>query len=377
MTLPAAFLDDIRSRTTLSTLVGRRVKLAKAGREFKGLCPVHTEKSPSFTVNDDKGFAHCFGCGFHADAIGWLVQVEGREFIEAVRELAEGAGVAMPERSAEAQRVAKIIDALRPAIEAAQAAFVEQLAGMPRRWLIEARALTEETIDAFGIGFAPRGVLSGRGIGQNALLAAGLIGHDPEMRRTWESFAGRIMVPVHDHRGRLCGFGGRVLPVEWGGLPNADVPKYRNSPDSPIFDKGSLLFNMHRAAPAIREARRAIVVEGYFDAMMLAQVGISEAVAPMGTAITPRQLERLWRHHHCPVLLFDGDAAGIKAARRACEVALPQCGPGRSLSVAALPPGSDPDDLVRNGGRDAVEAVIADAQPMADFLFDDVMKEAA
>lgn len=349
----------------MSSLVAGRVKLSRNGREWKACCPVHSEKTPSFTVNDDKGFAHCFGCGFHAGPIRWLTEVEGLEFLDAVRRLAEDAGLEMPERSATQKEKATRIAGVRPALEAAQRLFVEHLGRVASvQQYLQQRSVSRDLVEAFGIGLAPesRHYLATAAIGDPDALAAGLMWERDGS--TGPRFIGRITIPVHDARGRIVGFGGRAGPQT-----REDAAKYINSPDSEIFDKGRLLFNLHRAAPAIRSARRALVVEGYFDVIALAGAGIAEAVAPMGTALTEQQLARLWRLVRTPVLMFDGDVAGRKAARRACERALPYLAPDRTLKVALLPKGQDPDDLVRLRGAKAVEAVIDEAQALDAFLF--------
>lgn len=371
--IPQSFLEAIEARATMSALVGQRVKLEKNGREFKACCPVHSEKTPSFTVNDDKGFAHCFGCGFHAGPLRWLTEIEGLDFLDAVRQLAEDAGMAMPERSSAEQARAARVAGVRPALEAAMAFFADGLGFDPastsptckavREYLAE-RGISEQLAGTFCLGHAPddHGYLGRLGIGVQDGLAAGLMWEKDG--RTGARFRNRIMVPVHDQRGRIVGFGGRVMPGA-----AADAAKYINSPDSEIFDKGRTLFNLHRAAPAIRATKRALVVEGYFDVIALAGAGIAEAVAPMGTALTEAQMDRLWRLCRAPVLLFDGDAAGRKAARRACERALPALAPDRTLKVALLPRGQDPDDLVRAEGVRGIEAVLAEAMPLDGFLF--------
>ncbi len=371
-----AFIDEVQARATMSQLVRSRVKLTASGREFKGCCPVHQEKTPSFYVNDAKGFAHCFGCGFHAGPIRWLTEVEGFDFLDAVRHLAEAAGMAMPERTAAAQERAVRVAGIRPALEAAQAFFAEHIGWDPAsvgaasraaRDYLAKRGIARELAEAFGLGLAPEGhsYLDRIGIGNADGLAAGLMWEKDG--RTGARFRGRIMVPVHDARGRIVGFGGRVMP----GTPD-DAAKYINSPDSEIFDKGRLLFNLHRAAPAVRAAKRVLVVEGYFDVIALAAVGIAEAVAPMGTALTEAQLARLWQLTRAPILMFDGDGAGRKAARRACERALPGLAPDRTLKVALLPAGQDPDDLARVQGARGIEHVLAEAMGLDAFLFADV-----
>lgn len=380
MSLSTQFLDEIRARTTLSALIGRSIKIEKAGREFKACCPFHVEKTPSFTISDDKQFFHCHGCHAHGDAIGWLTRHQGLDFIEAVRTLAEEAGLAMPERSPEAAKRAEWINGLRPVLDAAQALYASNLSAHPDVLnYLAGRGVTAELVAAFGLGFAPQaGCLKGQNFGIKAALAAGLIGQSEpkegqQYGATYERFRNRIMVPIHDARARMIGFGGRIF-----GPAQPNVGKYVNSPGSDIFDKGRTLFNLHRARPAAAAAKRALVVEGYMDVIALASVGIGEAVAPMGTALTPAQLELLWRMHHRPVLLFDGDAAGQNAAFRACETALPFVGPGKELAVAVLPAGDDgklldPDDLVQREGRDAVEAVIASAKGCHEFVADVVI----
>lgn len=336
-----AWLDELRSRITLSTLIGRDIALSKAGREYKACCPFHGEKTPSFSVNDDKAFGHCFGCGWHGDAIRWLTEHRGLSFLEAVEELAGEAGMELPAPSAEAARQAAHIAGQRPTLEAAQAIFADELERYPvPRQFLTSRLIDADTIAAFGIGFAPEdGALRGKGFNQSDLMAVGLVGRS-DGGFVYVRFKSRIMVPIHDVRGRIVGFGGRVLP----GVAKGGAGKYVNSPDSAIFDKGGLLFNLHRAREHYRETRRLILSEGYFDVVALHRCGLA-AVAPMGTALTDRQLERAWRVDQCPLLLFDGDVAGMKAALRACETALPQIGPGRSLSIGTLPAGMDPDDL--------------------------------
>jgi len=374
--IPQYFLDQVEANTTMSALVSARVRLTRNGREWKACCPVHSEKTPSFTVNDDKGFAHCFGCEFHAGPIRWLTEIEGFDFLDAVRKLAEDAGLDMPERSAAGRAKAARVAGVRPALEAAQVLFTAQLGRVASaQHYLQRRGVDEALAERFGIGLAPegRGYLQNAGIGEGDALAAGLMWEREGpasssaavgRKTTGPRFFGRITVPVHDARGRIVGFGARATPEA-----PADAAKYLNSPDSEIFDKGRLLFNLHRAAPAIRSAKRAVVVEGYFDVIALAGVGIEEAVAPMGTALTEDQMTRLWRLTRRPVLMFDGDAAGRKAARRACERALPGIAPDRTLKVALLPKGQDPDDFARAHGKRGVEAVIEGAMALDAFLF--------
>lgn len=373
MSLPQGFLDELRARVPISSLIGRAVKLTKAGREFKACCPFHSEKTPSFTVSDEKGFGHCFGCGWHGDAFRWLQDHDGIAFMDAVRELAGLAGLEVPAPGPEAGERARQAETLREALEAAQAVFAAQLeqTGAVMEYLA-GRCIGPAEIAAFGIGYARGGTgsLAGRGIGSQLGQRAGLLVPRTDGQGMREAFWDRITIPIHDRRGRLCGFGGRVWPGR-----RSQEPKFVNSPDGELFDKGRLLFNHHRAAPASRPQaeNRLIVVEGYFDVIAMTRAGFSACVAPMGTALTEAQLELCWRMHHRPVLLFDGDAAGRSAARRACELAMPALGPGRELAVALLPQGRDPDDVLREAdGARAVAAALTEAAPVHGFLFDAV-----
>ena len=361
------FLDEIRARTTLSTLVGQATKLQRAGREWRACCPFHDERTPSFYVNDDKGFYHCFGCSAHGDAIRWLTDQRGLAFVDAVKELADSAGLALPAPDAKAEERATRAASLHDVMAAASTWFVEQLhgdAGAEARAYLKKRGVDPSTAQAFGIGFAPdrRDALKAAltRFGEDMLVDAGLL-INVDDKPPYDRFRGRLMIPIRDPRGRVIAFGGRIL--------GAGEPKYLNSPDTPLFDKGRTLYNLDRAAPAARKAGRLIVVEGYLDVIALARVGIDEVVAPLGTALTEAQLERLWRVVDVPVLCFDGDGAGRKAAVRAAERALPMLAPGRSLSISLLPQGQDPDDLARGGGRAAVEAQLGVALALDELLW--------
>ncbi len=368
MSLSPQFLDELRSRTLLSAVVGRSVKIQKAGREFKGCCPFHNEKTPSFYVNDEKGFYHCFGCGAHGDAIRWMTDQQGLPFMEAVKELAANAGMEVPAADPRAQERQDRGKGLIDAMEAAADFFEQQLGGLDgneARAYLERRGINDSQRRAFRIGFAPdsRSKLKTalKEFGPEKLIEAGLLISVDE-KEPYDRFRGRLMIPIRDVRGRVIAFGGRIL--------GDGEPKYLNSPDTPLFDEGRTLFNIDRAAPAARKANRVIVVEGYMDVIALDRAGIGEAVAPLGTALTEGQLERLWRIAELPILCFDGDSAGQKAAIRAAQRALPMIGPGRSLRFITLPGGQDPDDLVRSGGRAAIEALLEKPQPLVDRLWD-------
>ena len=367
MSLTTTFLDELRARTTLSTLIGRTVKVTKAGREFKACCPFHNEKSPSFTINDEKGFYHCFGCGAHGDAIRWMTDQRGLPFMDAVKELAANAGMEVPAADPRAAERAERANSLYDVMTAAADWFTEQLgsiAGAEARAYLEQRGLNAATIKAFGMGFAPdsRGKLRTAlaKFGDAALIEAGLLISVDE-KEPYDRFRGRLMIPIRDPRGRVIAFGGRIL--------GAGEPKYLNSPDTPLFDKGRTLYNLDRAAAAARKSERVIVVEGYMDVIALAQAGYEESVAPLGTALTEDQIARLWRVSDCPIICFDGDSAGQKAALRAINRALPYLEPGKSLQFVTLPAKLDPDDVVRKQGKAAFDGFLADAKPLDQFLW--------
>ncbi len=367
MSLTPAFLDELRARTLLSALIGKSVKIRRAGREWKACCPFHQEKTPSFTINDDKGFYHCFGCGAHGDAIRWLTDQRGLPFIDAVKELAQAAGLDMPEQDRQSAEKAERAKGLHEAMADAATWFTEKLNGIEgseARAILARRGIAAETAQAFGLGFAPdsRGKLrlALKGYGDPMLIEAGLL-IQVEGKEPYDRFRGRLMIPIRDARGRVIAFGGRVI--------GDGEPKYLNSPDTPLFDKGRTLYNLDRAPATARRAGRVIAVEGYMDVIALAQAGFAEAVAPLGTALTEHQLERLWRMADVPLLCFDGDAAGQKAAIRAAHRALPLIQPGRSLAFVTLPEGMDPDDLVRAKGAPAFEKLLATPQQLADRIF--------
>ena len=365
--LTPAFLGELRARTLLSALIGRTVKLQRAGREWKAPCPFHNEKTPSFYVNDDKGFYHCFGCSAHGDAIRWMTEQRGLPFIDAVKELADAAGMEMPAPDPRAAERSERQSGLHDVMAAAQSWFIDQLDGIDgaeARAYLRKRGIADNLARAFGIGLAPdsRGKLKAAlsRFGDAMLVEAGLL-ISVDNKEPYDRFRGRLMIPIRDARGRCIAFGGRIL--------GAGEPKYLNSPDTPLFDKGRILFNLDRAGPASRKANRLIAVEGYMDVIALAGTGIDEAVAPLGTAITEQQLERMWRLTDVPLLCFDGDSAGQKAAMRAALRAMPMLAPNKSLAFITLPKGQDPDDVVRQGGRPAFEALADASSPLVDHLW--------
>ncbi len=371
------FLDEIRARLSVSHVVGRRVPLKKAGREYRGLSPFKQERTPSFFVNDAKGFYHCFASGEHGDIFKFLMSTEGLSFPEAVERLAEEAGVPMPKAaSPQAQaRHAEVLDErdrLLAILASAAQFFRDQFvgtAGAEARAYVTRRGLKRETIVTFGLGFAPVGRsvlkehLAKQGFTTADMVTSGMLIGGDDIPVPYDRFRNRVMFPITDLKGRVIAFGGRALDA-------AAPAKYLNSPETPLFHKGSVLFNAARARPATYEAKRAIVVEGYMDVVALAEAGFPEAVAPLGTALTPEQIGLLWRLVPEPVLCFDGDAAGRKAAFRAVDTALPLLKPGFSVAFAFLPDGLDPDDLVRQRGPEAMAGLLAAPRPLAEILFE-------
>ena len=363
MTLSPQWLDELRARTVLSGVISPTVKLIRAGREWKACCPFHNEKTPSFTVNDDKGFYHCFGCGAHGDAIRFLTDHRGMPFMDAVKELAARAGMDVPAPDPQAKERADRVSSLTDVMASVASWYSEQLNGLSgaaARDYLKRRGIEPDTIQRFGLGFAPdsRSALKRAldKLGEDRLVETGMLIKPEEGGETYDRFRGRLMFPIRDARGRVIGFGGRIL--------GEGEPKYLNSPDTPLFDKGRTLYNIDRASPASRAAKRLIVVEGYMDVIALDRAGIAEVVAPNGTAVTEAQLERMWRLDPSPILCFDGDSAGHKAAIRAATRALPHIRPDRTLRFVELPAGQDPDDVVRSGGREAFEALIAEPEPL-------------
>jgi len=368
MTLSPAFLDELRARTLLSAVIAPSVKLIKAGREWKACCPFHQEKTPSFTVNDEKGFYHCFGCGAHGDAIRFLTDQRGLPFIDAVKELAGKAGMEVPASDPRAKERAEQTAGLTDVMAAAQRWFAEALQGSEgggARDYLAKRGIDAGTIERFGLGLAPqsrsrlKAALASHG--EDKLVETGMLIKPDDGGETYDRFRGRLMIPIRDARGRVIAFGGRIL--------GDGEPKYLNSPETVLFDKGRTLYNLDLASPASRSARRVIVVEGYMDVIALDTAGISEVVAPNGTAVTEAQLERMWRLDPAPLLCFDGDSAGQKASIRAALRALPFVGPDRTLRFVTMPPGEDPDDVVKNGGRPAFEALVDAAEPLVERLW--------
>ncbi|MBT3533698.1 MAG: DNA primase [Rhodospirillaceae bacterium] len=370
MAIPEHFLAELRSRIGLADLVGRRVKLVKRGREHTGLCPFHNEKSPSFTVNEDKGFYHCFGCSAHGGAIDFVMNTEGLSFPEAVERLAAEAGLEVPrsqprDREAEERRK-NLYDVMQIAADW----FEGQLAGMAgldARDYWQGRGLSAETIGRFHLGLAPDGrdrmkrTLLDRGLDEAQLIEGGLLIKPEDGGDSYDRFRNRLMFPIADAQGRVVAFGGRALGEQRA--------KYLNSPETPIFHKGDLLYNLANARKPARDGDVLVVVEGYMDVIALDQAGLPFAVAPLGTAVTEQQMGAMWRLVAEPALCFDGDAAGQRAAQRAAERALPLLQPGHSLRFVALPEGEDPDSLVQSKGAEAFTELLQQGAPLSEMLW--------
>ena len=368
MAVPPEFLEDLRQRVPLSDIVGKRVKLTRKGRRFSGLCPFHSEKTPSFSVVDDQGFYHCFGCGAHGDAISFLRETDGLEFMEAVERLAAMAGMTVPRSAPEdpqrtRQRKAAL-DILEETAKYFQAGLQRQDGSHAARYL-QGRGLGAEVLATYRLGYAPRGglraALSARGFSDDDMLAAGVIRRSDRDGELFDYFRDRVMFPIEDRQGRVIAFGARAL--------GDAQPKYLNSGEGPTFSKKNVLYGWVQAREGLRRKLPLLVAEGYMDVIAIQQSGVATAVAPLGTALTEEQIAHLWKLHDEPVLCFDGDAAGQRAQRRALERLLPLLQPGKSARLAMLPAGQDPDDLLRSEGGDGLLKVISTAASLIDSLW--------
>lgn len=375
--IPSHFVDELLARIDIVDVIDTRVPLKKAGREYTACCPFHNEKTPSFTVSAEKQFYHCFGCGAHGSAIGFLMEYEHLGFVEAVEELASMAGLQVPREAGQEAGRGDSNQGLYEALEKAAAYYRQQLrrhpqAGQATEYL-KRRGLTGEIAAEFELGYAPPGwdslapALASQGVGRDQLLQAGML-ITKDGGGSYDRFRDRIMFPIRDRRGRVIGFGGRQLGGD-------DGPKYLNSPETPIFHKGSELYGLYQARKAVRKLERLLVVEGYMDVVALAQFGVHNAVATLGTATTREHLERLFRVVPHVVFCFDGDRAGRQAAWRALENALPVMTEGRQIDFMFLPEGEDPDSLVRKEGQEAFERRMNDTSPFSDFFFEALRKE--
>ncbi|MDB5810777.1 MAG: primase [Betaproteobacteria bacterium] len=367
--IPQSFIQDLLNRVDIVDVVERYVPLKKAGANFVACCPFHGEKTPSFTVSQSKQFYHCFGCGAHGTAIGFMIEYGGVGFIDAVKDLAQSAGMQMPEFKAEKPHgKTEEGDDLYAIMLKAAHYYRGQLKNAPHAIeYLKKRGLSGEIAKEFGIGYAPDGWQNLQAefpdYNSKALVAAGLVIQGDEGKR-YDRFRDRVMFPIVDQRGNVIGFGGRVL--------DKGEPKYLNSPETPLFEKGRELYGLYQGRRAIRDAERVIVVEGYMDVVALAQSGIGYAVATLGTATTPTHVQKLLRQVDDVVFCFDGDDAGRRAAWRALENSLDQLADGKQLSFLFLPQGEDPDTYVRKLGKDAFEKMLGDAKPLSQFLIDEL-----
>ncbi|WP_193183654.1 DNA primase [Nisaea sediminum] len=370
MSFPPQFLDELRTRLPVSEVVGRRVTLQRRGREFLGLCPFHSDSKPSMNVVDDKNFYHCFACGAHGDIIKFVMESEGLAFPEAVEKLADMAGLEVPKETPQDRERSKRRETLHDVLEHACTWFEQKLAGPGGAEALDylrGRGLTKETIARFRLGWAPDSrtafaqSMKAEGVKEALLLEAGLLRKPEDGGAAYDYFRGRIIFPITDRRGRVIAFGGRIL--------GDGQPKYLNSPDTPVFHKGRVLYGLAQAREPARKADEIVVAEGYMDVIALSQGGFPQAVAPLGTALTEDQIAELWKLATEPVVCFDGDTAGMRAAGRAADRVLPMLKPGHSLRFVTLPQGEDPDDVIKHHGAKAMRELLDGAIPLSEFIW--------
>ena len=370
--IPQSFIQDLLNRVDIVDVIDRHVPLKRAGANYVACCPFHSEKSPSFTVSPSKQFYHCFGCGAHGSAVGFMIEFAGMGFVEAVKALAQTVGMTVPDDgSKRSLQAPDEVDALRAVLLTAAKYYRGALKAAPRAVAyLKSRGLSGEVARDFGIGYAPDGWqnLSGAFLeyGAKSLLTAGLVKQNEEGKR-YDLFRDRIMFPIVDVRGNVIGFGGRVL--------DSGEPKYLNSPETPVFEKGRELYGLYQARRAIRDAGRVVVVEGYMDVVALAQHGVSYSVATLGTATTALHVQKLLRQADEVIFSFDGDAAGRRAAWRALEVSLAELTDGKEIRFLFLPQGEDPDSYVRRHGKAGFEACLQDASPLSRYLLDELGRQ--
>lgn len=384
MSISPRFLDELRNRLTLSEIIGQRIKVIRAGRESKACCPFHHEKTPSFTINDDKQFYHCFGCGAHGDVIGFVMEHDNVSFMDAVEMLAAQAGMQVPKPTPQAAAKAKKEKDLYALMDEV-AAYFERYLFDPRnedalRYLLD-RGLSAETLKEFRVGFAPadgqvvRKYMREKGYSDQDMLDVGVLKRSSKGGDPYVFFRDRIMFPVPDRRGRIVAFGGRILPEHIRPPTRSDFtpPKYINSSETKLFHKGSMLYGEPIARRAVADGQSLILVEGYMDVIACAQAGVRGALAPMGTAVTEEQITSMWNmipdFNKAPVLCFDGDNAGRKAARRVVDRVLPLLAPGKSISFAFMPDGEDPDSLIKAHGVSGFQGVMSKSISLFDFLW--------
>ena len=365
------FLDELRSRISIAEVIGEKVKLQKRGREYTGLCPFHQEKTPSFTINESKGFYHCFGCGAHGDVVKFLMDNEGLPFIDAVKKLASRIGMELPVFSRENQEAVQRRKSLYEIMDMA-AEFFEKNLRMPvgskgYAYFTHKRGLSEETLKKFRLGYAPsnnalKAYLSSKGISEQDMADLGLISvPEDKNRHPNDFFFDRVMIPILDKQKNVIAFGGRIL--------GDGQPKYLNSPETPIFNKRRILYNMNNARESAYSSKRLIICEGYMDVIALDSYGFGYAVAPLGTALTEEQIIEAWKVCNIPTLCFDGDAAGIRAAIRSVDRVLPNLKAGYSVNYVFLKEAKDPDELLHKFGAEAFEKYLIKARPLVDILW--------
>lgn len=374
MAVPPEFIEDLRQRVPLSDVVGRRVKLIRKGRRHSGLCPFHAEKTPSFSVVDDDGFYHCFGCGVHGDAISFLREMDGLEFMEAVERLAEMAGLAVPRTVPQDPAASRQRKAALDIMEATTLFFEAALRrddGRDATRYLKQRGLDSAIVKTYRIGYSPRmglrATLKDQGFSDEDMLAAGVIRKSDRDGSLYDYFRDRVMFPIENRQGKVIAFGARAL--------GDAQPKYLNSGEGPTFSKKAVLYGWVQAREGLRRNLPLVVAEGYMDVIAIHHIGAAAAVAPLGTALTPEQIALLWKLHDEPVLCFDGDAAGQRAQTRALERILPLLEPGRSARLAVLPEGKDPDDLIAASGPEGFRKVIGTARSLIDSLWEQVQAE--
>ena len=374
MAVPPEFIEDLRQRVPLSDVVGRRVKLIRKGRRHSGLCPFHAEKTPSFSVVDDDGFYHCFGCGVHGDAISFLREMDGLEFMEAVERLAEMAGLAVPRTAPQDPAASRQRKAALDILEETTLFFEAALRrddGRDATRYLKQRGLDSAIVKTFRIGYSPRmglrAALKDKGFSDEDMLAAGVIRKSDRDGSLYDYFRDRVMFPIENRQGKVIAFGARAL--------GDAQPKYLNSGEGPTFSKKAVLYGWVQAREGLRRNLPLVVAEGYMDVIAIHRSGAAAAVAPLGTALTPEQIALLWKLHDEPVLCFDGDAAGQRAQTRALERILPLLEPGRSARLAVLPEGKDPDDLIAASGPEGFRKVIGTARSLVDSLWEQIQAE--
>ncbi len=363
------FLDEIRAKVPIADVVGARVKLTRKGREYTGLCPFHNEKTPSFTVNEAKGFYHCFGCGAHGDVIKFEMEAGGLPFMDAVTKLANKAGLKVPQFSRENEEEAKHRSSWYEIMELAAGFFEKNLllpAGREAFEYLDRRGFDDAIIKKFRLGFAPDNnglyaYLSSKNVSESDMIELGLAVLSEKNSKVYDFFRNRVIIPIMDKRGRIIGFGGRVMGDE--------QPKYLNSPETPIFNKRKVLYNLNYARDKAYEHKRIIVCEGYMDVIAQSKYGFEYAVAPLGTALTEDQIQEAWKICPEPTLCFDGDSAGVRAAIRSVDRVLPILKPGYSLKYVFLPDKMDPDEFLKAKGAEEYEKAITNTTPLADLLW--------